>query len=427
MKGRVEKRYKKSWTIIIELGYDKATRQRKRIVENYPVETEEEAEGILTDRMYELRHKTFVKRSDMTFSDYLDTWLKFKQSKLAPKTYHSYKSEIDTHIKPYFGDMKLQDVDPIHLQEYYFTMETEGRIKIEDKKCAKKKRETKKKDGQSKRQKDFASGLSQRTIFYHHRIMSMALKQAVKWKMIPSNPAVSVDTPQYKKKEMAVLYKSECEAFIKFAQSHIDFAVIYAAIMTGMRQGEILGLRWIDVDLDAGIINVRKQLQYLPDKGHFFKEPKSEKSKRAIPMQLPLNKMIRDIKKKQEAYRDEEMRKLLETKNGNITDEDIKTIYDDHGLVFCRENGKPWDGGNVSSRFKALIAQFGHPGMRFHDLRHTFAALALAAGVSMDKLQRLMGHESISTTIDMYGHFSQDTLTEEMKKLSNYLGFEALV
>lgn len=409
MTGRVEKRYESSWTIIIELGYDRATKKRKRIVESVEVATESEAKEIMYQRMYEIRHKKYIKRDNMTVGEYLDEWLKFKKTKLAPKTYHSYESEIKRHVKPEIGSIPLQELEAIDLQKYYYTLETEGRIKQEDVKRekVKPKRIRKKKIKENENTKP--AGLSQRTVTYHHRILSAALKQAVKWKMIPYNPALNVDPPTFEKKEMSVLHREELDRFLKIIKEHQDFNIIFTAVMSGMRQGEILGARWQDVNFDTGLIEVKQQLQYLPEKGFFFKTPKTPKSKRQIPMQLPLNKMLREIKKEQIKYRSE----FLED-------------YQEYDLVFCRPNGDPWDGGKISNRFKELITDFGRPDMRFHDLRHTFAALALAAGVTMDKLQRIMGHESITTTIDMYGHFSPDTLSEEMKKLSQYLGFGSL-
>ena len=413
MRGWVEKRYETSWTIVIDLGKDKVTGERKRITESYKVDTKDEADGILVDRMYEIKHKKYIKRDNSTFGEYLDKWLKFRQSKLAPKTYASYHNEIERHIKPVLGTVPLQDLEAMHLQEYYYKMETEGRIKPKEGKGTKKK-------------KDVSPGLSQRTINYHHRIMSAALKQAVKWKKIPYNPAQHVDIPTFEKKEMAFLRRDELDKFLTKIREHMDYAVIYTAVMTGMRQGEVLGLRWQDVDLDYGMINVRQQLQYLPGEGYFYKTPKSKKSVRSIPMQLPLNKMFREIKKAQEEYRQKELEKLQDKSLGEITPEDLKAVYNDWDLVLCQLNGKPWDAGNITNRFKELVIDFGRPELRFHDLRHTFAALAIAAGISMEKLQRLMGHESITTTIDMYGHIPVDTLSEEMKKLSQYLGFDAL-
>lgn len=421
--GRIEKRYKDSWTIIIELGYD-SDGKRQRTVESIKVDTEKEAQDYLDDRLYELRHGSYIKPNNITVSEYLDKWLEIKKSRLAPKTYHSYKSEIDRHIKPKIGKIRLQLLDAMTLQEYYSSMETSGRIIAEPKKG---------KGGKKKeveRKKDVPPGLSQRTVNYHHKIMSAALKQAVKWKYISTNPAAYVDVPTFEKKEMQVLYKGELEKFLKLIESHMDYRVIFVAVMTGMRQGEVLGLRWQDIDLDYGMINVRQQLQYVPKQGWFFKKPKSKKSTRSIPMQLPLNKLFRDIKKEQTECRLQEEEKLLQSKNSQQTDEldenDYKTVYDDKDLILCQPNGKNWDANKVTNRFKDLVIAFGRPELRFHDLRHTFAALALAAGITMDKLQRIMGHESITTTIDMYGHFSPETLSAEMKKLSQYLGFEAL-
>jgi integrase len=423
MKGRVEKRYESSWTIIIEMGYDKATKKRNRIVKSVEVDTEDEATDLMIDMMYEIRHKKYVSPSTMTLSQYLDKWLAFRKTKLAPKTYHSYFSEIERHVKPAIGNIPLQEVEAIHLQEYYLKMETEGRIKPEDKKGSKKKDAS---DEVPRDKKELPPGLSQRTINYHHRILSAALKQAVKWKMIPYNPAQYVDTPTYEKKEMNFMRKGELAPFLEKIKGHADYAVIYTAVMTGMRQGEVLGLRWYDVDFDHGMINVRQQLQYVPGKSFFFKSPKSAKSVRAIPMQLPLSKMLKDVKKAQDEYRRVEEEKLRTKQNGEITEADLKAIYDDQGLVLCQINGKPLDGSKVTNRFKELVIEFGRPELRFHDLRHTFAALAIAAGIAMEKLQKFMGHEKITTTIDMYGHIPADTLTEEMKKLSQYLGFETL-
>lgn len=164
----------------------------------------------------------------------------------------------------------------------------------------------------------------------------------------------------------------------------------------------------------------------MPGEGVFFKTPKSIKSIRSIPMQLPLSKMFRNIKRAQESYQIEEFKKLKREEVGELTESDLKKVYDDHDLVLCRNNGKPLDASKLTNRFKELVIKFGRPDIRFHDLRHTFAALAIAAGITMDKLQRIMGHESITTTIDMYGHIPEDALSEEMKKLSEYLGFETL-
>lgn len=420
--GRVEKRYKDSWTVIIELGYD-SEGKRDRIVESIKVETEKEANEYLQDRLYELRHGTFIKPDKITVKEYLDKWLEIRKAKLAPKTYYSYKKEIERHVVPNLGKKRLQQLTPMDLQEYYSKMELEGRIDTAPKKDS---RRAKEQEKGKKTTKEKPPGLSQRTIYYHHRILTAALKQAVKWKYIPSNPALYVDAPTFEKKEMSVLCKGELERFLKHIENSEYHNIIYCALMTGMRQGEILGLRWQDIDLDSGLINVRQQLQYVPGEGWFFKAPKSKKSNRAIPMQLPLNKMFREIKKEQTKYRLQEEEKLKNTDNKEFKEEELKAIYDDQNLIFCQWNGTRISGNIVSNRFKELVVSFKRPELRFHDLRHTFAALCISAGMSMEKLQVIMGHESITTTIDMYGHIPIDTLNEEMKKLSQYLGFEAI-
>jgi integrase len=176
--------------------------------------------------------------------------------------------------------------------------------------------------------------------------------------------------------------------------------------MTGMRQGELLGLRWEDVNLETGIIYVRQQLQYLPEKGFFFKEPK-QSSKRAIPMPLPLNALLRQVKKEQERIK-------------NIYEESGRTDYNSNDLVFCTPEGKPMDGSALTKRFQALLIKNGFSKIRFHSLRHTFATMCRAAGTNLEDVQDLLGHADISTTKNMYTHIEIEPLRKAMDKFTQY-------
>ena len=140
-------------------------------------------------------------------------------------------------------------------------------------------------------------GLSPRSVNYQHRIIHEALKHATQWQLVNRNVADAVVPPRFKSKEMNALSKEEALAFLNNIKDHRDYPIIYTAVFTGMRQGELLGLRWMDVDLVTHTIYVRQQLQYLPGQGNIFKAPKTEKSRRQIPIGNQLVQLFKDLRK----------------------------------------------------------------------------------------------------------------------------------
>lgn len=380
MQGHIEKRRKDSWTIIIDTGKNPVTQKRDRIAKSVKG-PKREAEKVLNEMLYQLQTGTYVEVTNLTVAAYFKHWLEtYCQPNLAPKTLNSYQSEINNHIIPRLGSVPLEKLSPLHLQSYYSQLLISGR-------------------------KDGKGGLSARTILYHHRIIREALKHAYRWQLVNRNVADAVQPPRFKKKEMYVMSREDVLDFLDNIQNHRDYGIIYTAIFTGMRQGELLGLKWSNINQNRRYLDVKQQLQYLPKQGYIFKEPKTPKSKRRIPLTPGLIALLKEIKKQQAQD------KLLQGSD-----------YEDKDLVFCLENGKPLDPTNLTKRFKALVKKHCHPEMRWHDTRHTFAAIALASGITMERLQILLGHESITTTIDTYGHLSPATLREAMDKFSSFMG-----
>jgi integrase len=378
---------------------------RKRRVESF--DTSEDASNFRKKIDYQQSIGIIFDPVKMTVGEYLDHWLEIHKIKLAPKTYASYRCEIENHIKPHLGHIKLLRLTPMQLQNYYTVLQKEGKANILYRKLEKEDLDPRARKRAEKRLKKMTeegkAGLSGTTVNYHHRIIHKALKQAYKWQMVGQNVADAVETPKKNPTEIEYMKKHQVHHFINAIKGNYDYPVILAAIYTGMRQGELLGLRWQDVDLEAGIIYIQQQAQYLPDQGFYFKDPK-QNSKRRIPVPLPLNSALRQVKKEQERYK-------------TIYGEEYKKL----DLVFCAPDGGQQEGTALTKRFQALLEQNGLPKMRFHSLRHTFATMCRGAGMSIEDIQDLLGHADISTTKTMYTHIEIEPLKKAMSKLEEYM------
>lgn len=380
MKGHLEKRAKGSWTIVIELGYNPARKTRDRIYRAVQG-PKREADKLMHQILHELQTGTYIEPTNLTLGEYLERWLNTHGTQnLAPKTLRSYRMQINSHIIPALGLIPLEKLSPMALQEYYSQKLTKGRI-------------------------DGKGGLSARTITYHHRILHEALKHAMQWQLVNRNVADAAVPPRYKRWEMAILSREEALVLLDQIRDHRDYRLIFTAIYTGMRQGELLGLRWADIDLGRWALRVNQQLQHIPGQGYFFCPPKTEKSRRQIPIGAALLEVLKEHK------REQAQNKLM-----------LGQDYHDMDLVFCLDNGKPQDTSNLSRRYKRIMAQFGRPEIRFHDLRHTCATLFMAAGVDAKKVQEILGHESIRTTLDIYGHVLPSMQREAVDRMNDFMG-----
>jgi len=413
----IEKRGKK-WRVNWDIG---TPENRDRRVASF--DTPEEANQFKKKVEYELSTGTYIDVSKMTVGEYMDHWIRLHGDKLEPMTLNSYKHQIKNHIKPRLGKIKLAKLSPLHLVDFYQHELLEGKadvtrtrmekmIKDQGAEQAKKSRNYKRAEKQLEKMKnEGTAGLSPTSVNYLHRILHKALKQAVKWQMVGRNVADAVDPPPKNKTELSYLHKQHVKAFISLIQDSSDYPIISAAIFTGMRQGELIGLRWQDIDFDHAIIHIRQQIQYLPETGRKPKKPKRGKM-RDIPLPLNMNALLRKVKKAQDVIKEI-------YSEANKKDEQSEK-YQDQDLVFCNYSGSPLDGTALTKRFQKLLVENGFEKIRFHSLRHTFATMARAAGIPLEDLQDLLGHADISTTKNMYVHIEIEPLRKSMSKLEEY-------
>jgi integrase len=233
-------------------------------------------------------------------------------------------------------------------------------------------------------------GLAPRTVLHIHRTLSKALKQATDDGLIPRNAAGPVKPPRPRREEILPLNREQVRALFEAAREDRLEALYVGAVTAGLRRGELQGLKWEDLDLEAGTLQVRRTLSE-PRGGYIFEAPKSGKGRN-----------IRLTQRAKAALREHRKRQLEEQMRVSI-------LWQENGLVFPSSVGTPLSGGNLNRAFKALLKRAELPEKtRFHDLRHTCATLLLKQGVNSKLVQDLLGHADASLTLNVYSHVLPD-------------------
>ncbi len=295
---------------------------------------------------------------NLTVGEYLDRWLKDSvRGTVRISTFERHEQIIRAHLMPSFGRMKLKALTPAHVRSLH-------REKLD-------------------------AGLAPATVRKIHSTLHKALSQAVADGLIPRN-AADVKAPRPAPEEMRPLSESEARTFLDIAREAGDrFEALYVlAITTGLRRGELLGLRWDDADLDRGTLRVGRALVREGGR-HVLGETKTRRGRRRVNL---TSRTVAALK----AHRKSQLEKRVR----------LAGLYEDHGLIFTSENGTPLNPGNLVKRsFKPLLKRAGLPEIRFHDLRHTCATLLLGRGVHPKIVQELLGHATIAMTLDTYSHY----------------------
>ena len=294
-----------------------------------------------------------------TVEEYLARWLSNSvRDTVRQRTYERYESIVRVHLAPAIGKVKLKALTPDHVRGLY----------------------RKKLDG----------GLAPRTVLHIHRTLSKALKQATDDGLIPRNAAAPVKPPRPSREEIRPLNREQVRALFEAAREDRLEALYLVAVTAGLRRGELQGLKWEDLDLEAGTLQVQRTLSE-PKGGYVFEAPKSGKGRN-----------VRLTRKAMAALREHRKRQLEERmqKAG---------LWREQGLVFPSAVGTPLWGGNLNRAFKTLLKRAGllHS-FRFHDLRHTCATLLLRQGVNPKFVQELLGHRDVSLTLNTYSHVLPD-------------------
>lgn len=365
MRGHISKRGSR-YSFVIDVGRDPITKKRKqKRVSGF--RTKKEAIQAMNKMINEIQNGTYVEPSNDTFAEFIESWLEHKKTTVSDSTYDFYESYTNNHIVPALGNVKLKDIKPITIQNFYNSL-----VKN--------------------------SGLSLHSVAHVQRITKIILNHAVRLKVIRENPASDIDIVRVPKREQKVWTKKQVDKFIEAARGHIHFIAFYLAVFTGMRQGEILGLKWDCVDFENRTIYVRRALKR--SNGGELKDLKNTSSYRSIAMNDLLYEELKKHKRKQNE---------IKLRMGQA--------YNDQGFVVATKVGTFVLHSNLSRAFRLICEKIDVPKIRFHDLRHTHASLLLSLKQHPKVVQERLGHSSIEMTMDIYSHMMPNMQKEAVKEL----------
>ena len=316
-----------------------------------------DAERALRQAMTDADRGLVFEAGTLTVEDYLNRWLADAvKDTVRSTTFERYEQITRKHIAPEIGRVKLKALTPAHVRGLY-------KEKLE-------------------------SGLSPRTVQYIHVTLHRALKQAGQDGLIPRNATQAVKPPQLRRKEMHPLTPEQVKILFEAVRGDRLEALYVLAVTTGLRQGELLGLKWEDVNLDAGTLQVRRTLTTAKG-GPVLAAPKTKGSRRSVKLSPTASGALRSH---------------LDRQLGEI--DAAGPLWRENGLMFASERGEPLDRRYVTThRFKPLLKGAGLPQIRFHDLRHTCATLLMGRGVHPKLVQELLGYATIAMTLDTYSHY----------------------
>lgn len=375
MAGYIRQRGKGKWLVRIFMGRD--VTGKRRYLNNTIHGKKKDAIAFVSKTLTQISTGTFVEPSALTIDEYLDKWLEAAaRPRLSERTFADYSEVLNRYVRPKLGNKRLSQLQPLEIQELYSEMQ----------------------------ERELSAG----TVRGTHVILSSALKQAVRWRMLLVNPGQSVELPKRTRREMKALSPGEAIAFLEAAKEDPHGLVFAFGLVTGMRPEEYLALQWKDIDLQQGTATVQRTLCWRRRKGGgwYFGEPKTSQSRRTIPVPASIIKALGHHKARQAETR---------LKKGKV--------YQALDLVFATSTGGPLHSENLATRnFRAIRDRAKLcSSLTPYSLRHTCATLLLLRGENPKVVSERLGHSSIVLTLDTYSHVLPSMQQAASDKLEDML------
>ena len=383
-----------SWEIKFDLGRDPLTGRR---VTKYVTfrGTKRKAQEELTRLLGQRNDGSYVEPTKMTVAQYLNHWLEADiDRRVAARTAARYREIVEKNIIPKLGHVPVRKLTAVHIEAFEAELQREGWVKARAKQKVKEGEEA---PIQEKR------GLSAQTALHVHRTLSQALGHAVRLGVLFKNPARQVKPPRPPSREIKILGKNEITTLLNAAKAVGLYVPVLVAVTTGMRRGELLALRWSDIDPTAAQLTVNQSLERI--KGKFgFKSPKTKTSRRTITLPtITVQALRRHLKEQHEAR--------LKLGLGR----------DPRGLVFARPDGQPMDADTLTKAFRRLVASAKVTPITFHGLRHTHISHLLMEGFHAKVVSERAGHAHVNITLGVYAAYIPSMQTDVARRVDAWL------
>ena len=370
--GNIRKRKDGRWEGRYTVGHDPET--GKAIIKNVLGKTQAEVKEKLKKAIEENVGIDYRRAKTYTVGSWLEVWMEnYAKIKLRPSTFKTSQGFLKNHIKPQIGGIPLADLTSLDLQRFYKHLLDGGRVdRIEAKKKPK--------------------GLAPKTVRNIHQMIGSAYNLAIEQKLVTRNPTQGCALLKVEHKEMKTLTSDQLDAFFQEAKDSGVFALYYIDLTTGLRRGELLGLKWSDIDLEKGDLRVQRQIGRID--GKIIEMPlKTKNAYRTLPLSADAINVLMQQRRK----------------TGNSE------------WVFPSPTGGPMSPDSVLHMLHRVLKRAGLPKVRFHDLRHTFATLALQNGVDIKTVSGMLGHFSAGFTLDTYAHVTTDAQLKAAQTMGNIL------
>lgn len=306
-----------------------------------------------------------------TLKVYLNHWLEdVHKPSVGIRTYLGYRGKLKNYIFPALGHVQLQKLTPQHIQSFYAKMLKEG--------------------------------LKASTINGMHNILHSALDNAVRWNLVSRNVSDLVTKPRKVKHKIQPLTEEQARTLLDAVKGDILEGIITVTLVTGLRRGEVLGLKWDDIDLENKYIYIRRSVGRAYNYGIIVSKPKSESGLRVIKLPNIVIDVIAQHRVRQDAAKAH-----------------LGTKWQDSGYVFCNSKGKFLGESQLHIMYKRLLKRAMLPNIRFHDLRHSAATIMISMGINPKVVQEILGHSTISMTMDTYAHVLPSMQQDAMEKLND--------
>lgn len=358
MKGHITERSPGKWGIVVDVP-DPETGKRKRKWHTFHG-TKRQAETECARLVAEINGGNYVEPAKTTVRDYFIRWLKHEKANVSPKTHQRYEELLLKNVAPVLGAITLNKLTAARIDGAWGHLLENGR-------------------------RDGKGGLSPRTVHHCRRVMLTAMDQAVKWDLLKRNPVALTRPPKVEKQQMEAFDAPQTAVMLDDFRENRVFIPALLAALCGLRRGEILALRWRDIDMAAATIAVRQSAEQVGTVVR-YKETKSGKS-RVVALS---SSVIEELKRHRLAQAEEQLK--------------IGIRPDDSSFVVAQIDGSPLKPVSLTHEWTRLLAKTSLPRIRFHDLRHSHATQLLAAGVHPKIASERLGHSTIGITLDLYSH-----------------------